>query len=149
MLFENTCSVTFRHLKFSFGYLCLSCSSPIRSCRGRVSALCMWRRQTTWTGIRTFNKHGPKVAGDGKDKKIINWSRKWLLPPWFYCIAATSQKFGLWVAEDKLDTFSNIVRDTKSFAMYRCTLPKTNISPENRPSQKESSIPTIHFRGIR
>ena len=27
-----------------------------------------------------------------------------------------------------------------------CTLPKTNIAPENRPSQKESSIPTIHFR---
>ena len=26
------------------------------------------------------------------------------------------------------------------------TLPKTNIAPENRPSQKETSIPTIHFR---
>ena len=25
------------------------------------------------------------------------------------------------------------------------TLPKTNITPENRPSQKETSIPTIHF----
>ena len=27
-----------------------------------------------------------------------------------------------------------------------CTLPETNIAPENRPSQKESSIPTIHFQ---
>ena len=27
------------------------------------------------------------------------------------------------------------------------TLPKTNISPENRPSEKEISIPTIHFQG--
>ena len=27
----------------------------------------------------------------------------------------------------------------------KCTLPETNIAPENRPSQKESSIPTIHF----
>ena len=28
------------------------------------------------------------------------------------------------------------------------TLPETNSSaPENRPSQKESSIPTIHFQG--
>ena len=26
------------------------------------------------------------------------------------------------------------------------TLPETNIPPENRPSQKETSIPTIHFR---
>ena len=26
------------------------------------------------------------------------------------------------------------------------TLPETNIAPENRPSQKESSIPTIHFQ---
>ena len=25
------------------------------------------------------------------------------------------------------------------------TLPETNISPENRPPQYESSIPTIHF----
>ena len=26
------------------------------------------------------------------------------------------------------------------------TLPETNIAPENGPSQKESSIPTIHFQ---
>ena len=26
------------------------------------------------------------------------------------------------------------------------TLPKTNIAPENRPSKKETSIPTIHFQ---
>ena len=26
------------------------------------------------------------------------------------------------------------------------TLPETNIAPENRVSQKETSIPTIHFR---
>ena len=28
------------------------------------------------------------------------------------------------------------------------TLPETNIAPENRPSQKETSIPTIHFQGM-
>ena len=28
------------------------------------------------------------------------------------------------------------------------TLPETNIAPENRPSQKETSIPTIHFQGL-
>ena len=28
------------------------------------------------------------------------------------------------------------------------TLPKTNIAPENRLSQKEISIPTIHFQGL-
>ena len=26
------------------------------------------------------------------------------------------------------------------------TLPETNIAPENRPSQKETTIPTIHFQ---
>ncbi len=26
------------------------------------------------------------------------------------------------------------------------TLPETNIAPKNRPSQKETSIPTIHFQ---
>ena len=28
-----------------------------------------------------------------------------------------------------------------------CTLPETNIDPENRPSQKEIHLPTIHFSG--
>jgi len=28
------------------------------------------------------------------------------------------------------------------------TLPETNIAPESRPSQRESSIPTIHFQGL-
>ena len=28
----------------------------------------------------------------------------------------------------------------------KITLPKTNMAPENRPSQKETSIPTIHFQ---
>ena len=28
------------------------------------------------------------------------------------------------------------------------TLPETNIAPENRPSQSESSIPTMHFQGL-
>ena len=28
----------------------------------------------------------------------------------------------------------------------RVTLPETNIAPENRPSQKKTSIPTIHFQ---
>ena len=28
------------------------------------------------------------------------------------------------------------------------TLPEINIAPENRPSQKETSIPTIHFQGL-
>ncbi len=26
------------------------------------------------------------------------------------------------------------------------TIPETNIAPENKPSQKETSIPTIHFQ---
>ena len=26
------------------------------------------------------------------------------------------------------------------------TLPKTNIAPENKPSQKENHLPTIHFQ---
>ena len=31
--------------------------------------------------------------------------------------------------------------------MYiRNALPETNIAPENRPSQKETNVPTIHFQ---
>ena len=29
------------------------------------------------------------------------------------------------------------------------TLPETNIAPENGPSQKETSIPTIHFQVLK
>ena len=31
--------------------------------------------------------------------------------------------------------------------IFQTTLPQTNIARENRPSQKETSIPTIHFQG--
>ena len=31
---------------------------------------------------------------------------------------------------------------------WNFTLPETNITRENRPSQKESSIPTIYFQGL-
>ena len=33
------------------------------------------------------------------------------------------------------------------YAVYIYTLPETNIAPEKLPSQKESSLPTIHFQG--
>ena len=33
-----------------------------------------------------------------------------------------------------------------SKCFVRSTLPETNIAPENRPSQKEISISTIHFQ---
>ena len=35
-----------------------------------------------------------------------------------------------------------------SFSAIIYTLPETNIAPENRPFQNESSIPTIHFQGL-
>ena len=34
------------------------------------------------------------------------------------------------------------------FVFVAATLPETNIVPENRPSLKETSIPTIHFQGL-
>ena len=32
------------------------------------------------------------------------------------------------------------------YQLVYLTLPETNMAPENRPSQKETSIPTIHFQ---
>ena len=37
---------------------------------------------------------------------------------------------------------------TRGFFCEWLTLPETNIAPENRPSQKENSIPTIHVQGL-
>ncbi len=44
-------------------------------------------------------------------------------------------------------------KTTKANALWKNgdrtnTRPETNIAPENRPSQKETSIPTIHFQGL-
>ncbi len=40
-------------------------------------------------------------------------------------------------------------RNTKNQeCLSKNTLPETNIAPENSPSQKETSIPTIHFQGL-
>ena len=40
-------------------------------------------------------------------------------------------------------------RATEWVLFPQFTLPETNIfAPENRPSQKETSIPTIHFQGL-
>ena len=35
-----------------------------------------------------------------------------------------------------------------SHTKWTPTLPKTNVSPENGPSQKETSLPTIDFQGL-
>ena len=32
--------------------------------------------------------------------------------------------------------------------VFESNLPKTNIPPQNRPFQKETSLPTIHFQGL-
>ena len=43
--------------------------------------------------------------------------------------------------------------NVKNFALHKndgrlllYTLPETNIAPQNMPSQKETSIPTVHFQ---
>ena len=47
-------------------------------------------------------------------------------------------------------SWEEVVRNTILYDiihMLVCsTLPETNIAPQNRPSQKEISIPTIHFQ---
>ena len=36
--------------------------------------------------------------------------------------------------------------ENSSYFFQLVTLPETNIAPENRPSQKETYLPTIHFQ---
>ena len=36
--------------------------------------------------------------------------------------------------------------DENELLLITTTLPETNIAPEDRPSQKETSIPIIHFQ---
>ena len=37
-------------------------------------------------------------------------------------------------------------KDCSNIVLF--TLPETNIAPENRPPQKESSLPTVNFQGL-
>ena len=41
---------------------------------------------------------------------------------------------------------ANVAINILESTMNQITLPETNMVPENRPSQKENSIPTIHFQ---
>ena len=47
-----------------------------------------------------------------------------------------------WSFHDERYKFGSLGQST----LEETTLPKTSMAPENRPSQKESSIPTIHFQ---
>ena len=54
------------------------------------------------------------------------------MSPW-YIPRLHPGNFDMSITNDGLDSGKN-------------TLPRTNVAPENRPSQKETSIPTIHFQ---
>ena len=69
---------------------------------------------------------------------------KWLKPPLSFATCPTRTNcprqpdvhfFVGWVGNAYIDVF-----------LTRFTLLETNIAPENRPSQKEFHLPTIHFQ---
>ena len=60
-------------------------------------------------------------------------------------LPAATANFGRSAGESRSFPKLEVVQD----GFFNCTLPETNIAPENRPSQKETSIPTIHFQGLR
>ena len=54
-----------------------------------------------------------------------------------------SEKF--WRGKKRETPRSN---DKWGITTKKYTLPETNVAPENRQSQKETSIPSIHFQGL-
>ena len=65
-------------------------------------------------------------------KLLINggWEKKHIFPKWWFM---GNESHGR-------------IRQKSPTKANRSTLPETNIAPENRPSQKETSLPTIHFQ---
>ena len=65
---------------------------------------------------------------------------------------ATTKPDSIW--NDSLSHFSDSHGTSPVYFPYPWmvdfygTLPKTNIAPENRPSQKETSVPTVNFQGL-
>ena len=51
------------------------------------------------------------------------------------------------IAIERMKAIQKVSSDQLTVIFFGvCTLPETNISPENRPSQEEISISTIHFQ---
>ena len=87
-------------------------------------------------------------------EKCGECKRKPPLPKWSnICISELPGKHSLTIYLRQLWLFrgiklmeisSNLL--SRYFSLHRNTLPETNMPPEKRPSQKETNIPTIHFR---
>ena len=47
-----------------------------------------------------------------------------------------------------MNMWQHVTTKSAELFAWRVTLPETDIARENRPSRKETSLPTIHFQGL-
>ena len=124
-----------------------------------VSVQIIWRLQATYTYIGLtiyFRNHPQEVWQCSEHLGIIN-SVMGITCPLALCLGFQKRCLN----ECHLDNGTNFQRKTtaqESSAATKnlntsgqifssITLPETYIAPENKPSQKETGIPTIHFQG--
>ena len=53
----------------------------------------------------------------------------------------------LWIWISRVNPSASLLTALNAGAIWRYTLPETNIAPESRPSQRETHLPTIIFQG--
>ena len=74
--------------------------------------------------------------------QILKKGAKIIWIPFWMCVQLKSAVTLNWI------TFNLLIPTKKNHQQLTLTLSKSNISPENRPSQKEGSLPTINFQGL-
>ena len=127
-----------------------------------------WNQHNTPRSRSKANRQSPVSCSGwvpGVCSRSVSWSNRteengWNGGPrtysfWWWFLKNINQngfifpQFREWKLKKNGSNELKILKSKNGFNQIRGennTLPKTNIAPENRPSQKETSIPTIHFQ---
>ena len=99
-------------------------------------------KQGIGTSINSIKSKAEVRESNSKPQKQPLLVGGWTNPPEKICASQNGVVLPKKIANKNVET-KDILQGTIRF--LGITLPETNIAPANRPSQKETSIPTIHF----
>ena len=113
------------------------------------------RKSPNWGNVPLPNGRTSWLVHGG-DPKIDGWDISFWGPAYFQGVHTPTHKVlstkavraVKFIAIERMKAIQMKVSSDQLTVVFFgvCTVPETNISPENRPSQKEISISTIHFQ---
>ena len=153
-------SIEYRSQKTLASYRCALWCRRCPLCQERKIEV--WIENQSWTFFCTATSVGWAVPGRNTVNTVHSknawpnhkWS-PWIVPtcgsmrrgPDAFTCFAQIHLFNLWKSWKSICNHSIYSKLNRIFKKKHCTtLPETTMTPENGPSQMESSIPTIHFQ---